>query len=971
MDTYPPQTPPAQSQPLAENAADVIHRLEQTRAWIAAMQARAPLVPDQLSTQDLPAFTAQVDSWWLERVDGTGSSSLEQAIATRIATTMRDDAMLRGLDGTLGHEDVEKITAVVRMQGHVAPPGTLLRDVLFSGEPYPGALILADTLANGPALLFMPDRGWERYESLESLHEELEDRTRHELLLRDTLPGLRVAEVDRMVREASFVDSQPAATDIFAGMARRIALMQRAQVSDAWDGLARGDTPASVADAVRAALDLHGKLDIEAMHMDRQRRLLAAHLSSRLAGVPAPVRDYWLRAASEVRTESVEGLRELEANGVADAIMPPDNMNDADAVLAYRDSLLRAFDSRQQGRVRRHVAARLMRARMALAVADARLDYYLANDPSGFLDDHNERGFRWMRAVLDAPAAAERQTIEGHDIVVHQFTYRGAVVGDLLAVGARNRGSAARVVLYTPDAPDGRSVREFEDAAAAAREFLYNPRFESWLLDRLPASHATTDIHGARHFSIPERSRRTSWIVGNSDGRTFTATAEAFGEREVRGNAFEATYASVVSRMVLDMSELAGSLREHQAARTRWFAGVINDALSPGPRIVREVFEGVGRGMRALWRVEDALRAGDYARAFVDATEAYVNLLDLAPVAHGVVRPMFYLRRSGHASTLGMAEPLARPPARLDTRYTAANANLLGVRPDVRGVHSVGNRRYIVSSGVPYEVRFDATNATWRLARQGAADSVYTGPAIRWAPDGWRLRTDVGLRGGRRTLELPSPGRRPTVRNVAEADLAGLTANQRGQFLRTLRQRLGGQAADDLHIDVLMADGRALPVGPTRWNAWNDALEAAHRAPRAAPPPRVAPPLIVRPPWRLVPPEQWPDSVWYYPPGFVGALDHPTVYLPVVRVRGSGISGLVASPLDPALRQARLGVAPPRWVHVHLERLRGTAGRGPAVHVFVDDTTADPRYLLRSAGEGGTFLVLRPGQFTVGQPAVP
>jgi len=137
--------------------------------------------------------------------------------------------------------------------------------------------------------------------------------------------------------------------------------------------------------------------------------------------------------------------------------------------------------------------------------------------------------------------------------------------------------------------------------------------------------------------------------------------------------------------MVLDMSELAGSLREHQAARTRWFAGVINDALSPGPRIVREVFEGVGRGMRALWRVEDALRAGDYARAFVDATEAYVNLLDLAPVAHGVVRPMFYLRRSGHASTLGMAEPLAR----LGAKVTAVDADPVAI--EAAKLHAAGS----------------------------------------------------------------------------------------------------------------------------------------------------------------------------------------------------------------------------------------------------------------------------------------
>lgn len=972
MDTYPPQTPPAQLRPVTEEAANVIHRLDQTRRWLADMLAHAPLVPDELSAQGPGPFLAQMDAWWNRPADTAGAVTLEQAMVMRIADTMRDDGALRGLDGTLAQEDVERIYSLVRMQGHVAPTGMLLRDVLFGGEPYPGALILADASANGRALLFMPDRGWERYESLTRLHEELEDRTRHELLVRDTLPGLRVSDVDRMVGMASFIASRPAGADVFASMARRIATMQRAQVVEAWDGLARGDTPASVADAVRAALDMHAKLDIDAMHLDRQQRLLAAHLSSRLAAVPTSARDHWLRTASELRTETEDGLRELKANGVSDAIMPPDNLGDPDAVRGYRDALLAAFDPRAGGRVRRQVAARLMRARMALAVADARLGYFLPGDPPAFRADWNERGFQWMRAVLDAPAAAGRRQIDGHEIVVRQFTYRGAVVGDALIVGVRRRDSVSRVVLYTPDAPDGRSVREFDDAAEAARKFLYDPRFEQWLLDRLPASHASLDAHGTRHFAIPEGTRRAAWVVGQAGHTGLTATAEAFAEREVPGDVFEATYGSVVSRMVLDMSELEASLREEQAAPARWLAGALKDALSPGPRMVREMISGFARGMRAVWRVEDALRGGDHAGAFVDATEAYVNLLGLVPVAQVAARPLFYLRRAGGVSLLGTANPLLKSAPNLDPRYAAPRINLHGARPDVRGLHSLGGRRYIVSSGIPFEVRFDSANATWRLARQGAPDAVYTGPAIRWANDGWRVRTDVGLRGGRHVVEAPlaSPG--PNFRNVAETDLAGLTANQRGEFLRTLRQRLGGPSADDLHIDVLMADGRPVPVGRTRWEAWHDALEAARRAPQAAPPPRVAPPVILRPPWRAIEPAEWPDSVWYYPSGFVGALDTPTIYLPSVRVRGSGISGLVASPLDPALRQARTGVTPARWVQIHLDRLRGQGVGVPAVHLFVDDTAADPRYLVRAAGaDQGTFLVLRPGQFSVGQPAVP
>ena len=926
-------------------------------------------MPEQPLPTGLEPFLSSVDAWWKTPARSGATMTVEQALAAQMATVMEADATLRALDRTLPQPDADRITAVMRSLGRIVPTETALYDILFDGMPYPGALAIAGNTPDKPVLLFMPDRGWDRFPSLPRMHEELEERIRHELISRDTLPGLRVSDVDRMIARPGFVASRPAGVDIFSTIIRRVAAVQRRQVTDAWEGLSHGDDAATVADSVRAALDIHARLDIDAMHADRLQRVLALRNAARLARVPAPVREAWHHTASELRSETDEGLRTLKAHGVSDAIDPPEGLQDPDAVRHYRDQLLAAFDPRRDGRVRRDVAARLMRARLAMAAADARLGYYLPEDRPGFRDDHAERGYQWLHAVHSAPVASGRPTVEGHDIVVRQFTYRGAVVGDLLAIGARQRDSVSTVVLYTPDTPDGRDIREFADAAEAAREFLYHPRFETWLLDRLPASHASADTQGNRHFAIPDGTRRATWIVGQSGGEGFTATAEAFGEREIQGHVFEANYASVVARMLLDLSELEASLREQQAAPYWRLAGIVQDALSPGPAMVREMFTGLGRGMRALWRVEDALRSGDYTRAFLDATEAYVNLLGTVPIAHVAVRPWVYLRGVAGASWLPGAARATRSAAGLDPRYAAPQVSLLETAPDAQGIHALGPRRYVVSGNVPYEVRFDRANLTWRLTRPGAPDTHYTGPAIRREGGQWGLRPDMGLRGGRRLPGSPPPSRIPIVQHVAEADYTGLTAHQRSEFLRVLRQRLGGTAADDLHIEVLMARGRPVPVGRTRWSAWSDALEAARRAPMAAP--RGAPvPLVVEPPWREIPAIEWPDSVWYYPPDFVTGLERPSIYLPLTRVRGSGFSGLAASPLDPALRQAMTGVMPPRWVQIHLDRLRPQGTRG--FRVFLDDTAPQPHYVLRGADpDPGTFLVLRPGQFTVGQPAVP
>ncbi|MGN6481043.1 hypothetical protein [Luteibacter sp.] len=950
MDLQPPQAPPAAVQSSIQNPSDIHARMEATRAWIDDALAPEPIVPDTMDGITRTTFLAALDAVW----NDTGIS----ALADRFASVMHDDALLRQHDGTLSAAEQQRIAAFTAARGLISPPGVEPRELLFSGEVYAGALALAGASSDTPALLFMPDRGWQAFASLDALHGELERRTRHELVARDTLPGLRVEAVDRMVREDHFVTSRAAPADAIRSMARAVITTRRAQVIDAWDAVALGDSPAGAADAVRTALDLHRHLDVDAMRIDRlQRRLLARH-AARLASAPADARAEWRLEVDALRREYDQATDALDASGTAALPTPPGDTASPDAIRTYRLALADAFAPNGAGRIRQHVAARVLRARVAAASADARLDYYLPAQAPGYIADRDERGHAWMRAVVDSPAAATRRKVQGHDIVVHQFTYRGAVVGDLFIVSARRRESVPRVILYTPDAPDGRSVREFEDAGQAARAVLYNPLFEPWLLDRLPASHARLDANGVRHFDIPEEVRRSRWVLAQQSSGTQTVTAEVFGEREVTGNVFEALLAASVSRMSLDMTDLESALRAAGPVAPLPFASALGDVAN-GTWMVRQFFVDIGRGIRALWRTEDALRAGAYREAFVDATEAYVALLGVVPALHVAARPAAYVR---YAVPGGIRAPLGGA-ARLDRRYAAPGINLAGSRPDAQGIHTIGGRRYVPDAEATYEVHFDDAHATWRLTRPGVADAHYTGPAIAWSRAGWHLRTDIGLRGGRRGPDVYPPEHR--IRTVSESDYADLTMHQRGEFVRVLRQRLGGTMGDDLHADVFIAAGAPVSVGPRFWHAWRSALEAGRRAPlvRPAPP---APPVVAHPPWRELLPEAWPEAVWYQPPAYALPLDHPTVYLPVERVGGSGLSGVAATGQTPAVPNG--GTASP-WVRINLRQVRaaGAPPGRPALRVFIDDSGAQPSYLVRGNTDAqGTFLVLQPGQFLAG-----
>ncbi|WP_369926131.1 dermonecrotic toxin domain-containing protein [Xanthomonas sp. NCPPB 2632] len=916
MDMTPPQAPPAIVSDTQQEAIDGLQRLLDVQGWLTRQQATIPAVPSDPRSGSRDTYLAELAAWWQQPIDdapGMPRVSRTAALATRLASTMRDDALVGRIDGTLDTDAATLATRFARSAGGDLPPDMEARSLRVGEVDYAGAVIVVSRSQPSPVLLFMPDHGWETFPDLDTLHARTERRLREVMAQRDVLAGVRADDAQQVVATARFVDSEAMHGQAFDVMARRIVELQAQKLTDAWP--AEGAVDASrFADDAAAALDLHDLPDIFALLGSREARLTSAAAEARLARVPAGVAQVWRHAVADYRLAGLLAVasarhhpgdmpldlagwsrRELvaalsrrqstidpddiviEVTGTEALSLPTSTASAPALRLSLAEFALRntgLFDGRRlrvtgpagatpdaqtvrelareldlaprfaaylrerlgdpHGRPYRTAAMRLQYARMRIEAADARLSSYLPDEPAVFLDDHEDRGYRLVEAVLDGPTQAGRRTIGGHRVTVRQLVYQGAVVSDVLVIGVRDPRSTSRVVLYTPGAPDGRAYREFTDRATAARQFLYAPAFEDYLLQRLPAELGESRPNGSgRRFRVSEATARAHWVLSApGDGRG-TLTEGPFTEQLVDGDVRTALFDAEIVRQARDVA-WAGRSTAH--ADVESITGILGVALGGhrGPAsAIEDTVGAVGQALRSTWRFYDSVKAGDQPQAFLDFTQAYTASLGLLGL-HGSVpagsKALLSLRRGG---SQGRIQPsrlrITDAHHGLDPRYATRHADLGAIRPDAAGIYRLDGRRYLRQQGHVFEIRHDAALDSWRLVRPNALDAAFSGPAVAPGASGsWRLRTDIGLRGG---WVEHGAFPQPATRGIANAELDGLTAFQRWTFEQAFRRRLHNAA----EANLLFWDVTAVPtprfVTMRQRTAWNDALREARATP--------------------------------------------------------------------------------------------------------------------------------------------
>lgn len=784
----------------------------------------------------LPAF------WSSAQAPGGETRSTE--LGRHLASVMKEEATLRGLDGTLGQAAVALATRIADANNHALPTGVHARELMLGDAPHAGSLVVVDDRTPDLALLFTAHGGWEAFDSLERLL----DATRRRLLESldpEDASGIET-DVFAEAKMQGAVASREIADGIFETLAARMIEVQLARIALAADDHRldsdEPDAATRLGDRIYHELSPAAMLDIHAIESVREAVLLEAAMAQRLTDVPEDVRIDWyeardayndtlaaaamFRAAAGVQAPltlrafaSGELAAKLAALGVDDSpeaitieiarikVLPGplevfdplpgsttprrmslvdfacqnigrfslDTLHAMDAQgTSLRDRLgqraisdmVRDLDiaNRHQahveqrlrqgpaGALARKLAMAVQAAQMRLEVTEARLSYYLPGEPRSFIDDRDERGFRWVKAALET--SGSRRQVDRHDIVVSQLNYRQAALDSILIFAPRSTASAPRIVMYTPDAPDGLTFREFENRQEAAKRFLYHPAFREYLLDRLPAEFATVSANGAtRRFA---GDRLAHWVLGASGDASYTQTAEPFDEREVRGDFLAATYDATVEKYRRDARFLA---RSTASADNDTLLDYLQTRFNPPAHLVEAAIKDIpasfARMIQASWRFYDHVKAGDAGQAFVAFTDGYVNALNLAVppyiggrhIAGAVVRSRTATR--GVAST---GVQIRTPRARFDDRYAARGLRKPG-KPDQDGIFRVRGQSYIEHEGTLFAVRQDAAYGLWRLApTRGALDAHFTGPLIQRVDGRWIYALDAGLRGGMRRL---------------------------------------------------------------------------------------------------------------------------------------------------------------------------------------------------------------------------
>ena len=551
-----------------------------------------------------------------------------------------------------------------------------------------------------------------------------------------------------------------------------------------------------------------------------------------------------------------------------------DLVRTVDLAARYRGYVDETFRSGTDAAMRGEHASMLQRAHMRHLLAEARLSYYLADAPRSFRDDRAERAYHWVEAVLDAPAANDRARVEGHEIVVRQMTYLGTPMRDVLAIGVKDPASVPSVVLYTPDAPDGITFREFEDRTDAGKRFFYHPSFREYLLDRLPADNARVLPNGtAREFA---GDHLANWVLGSGSSSGYTKTEAPFEEKEIRDSFLTATYDLDVRHGLRNIRTFTRSADE---ANWGWLVaqlrGVTVDSIVG--KAIKGVVTAPAQAAQAAWRLYDNVKAGDHAEAFVDFADFYNASLAVASPTYaassGTIAHAITGARFRAAGRLVEARPAVQPTVVFEPRFMARDVRKTG-RADRNGIFTIEGKRFIEHDGMLYRVVRDNDYATWRLSRPEGNSTVPTGPAIQRTAAGTWVHRRVGLKGGSGRGQGGSAERLPDLYDElqAEVEIAFRDPVERelvATRIRYERERVTGQTGVEPGAPGPAAMPPAISAGQRL--RWNDALARARTrlAARSAQPNAhgAATPVDLTPdagPFRLITRADAPADLWYY-----------------------------------------------------------------------------------------------------------
>jgi len=168
-------------------------------------------------------------------------------------------------------------------------------------------------------------------------------------------------------------------------------------------------------------------------------------------------------------------------------------------------------------------------------------------DTDSFLLDREHRGYQWLQKLVGADTPAAGKGVVPHNVVASALiianspgTRNGYALNEVLMIGVENPRSVASVILYTPSAPTGRTIKEFIDSSAMQlylkRQWDTSPEWRRYFMQRLstPGQAVLTESKVARTVLLSELVISARSRINNPFDHLHTVV--------IKGSLFDALY---------------------------------------------------------------------------------------------------------------------------------------------------------------------------------------------------------------------------------------------------------------------------------------------------------------------------------------------------------------------------------------------------------------------------------------------
>ena len=385
---------------------------------------------------------------------------------------------------------------------------------------------------------------------------------------------------------------------------------------------------------------------------------------------------------------------------------------------------------------------------MQLMIAQMRLDALEAKISGDFSPDRLDRGYRWVEAVLDEAQNPQAiATVEGHAIKVHQLLVGETTVRGVLIISAHSLSvpssaselelpslhpqfSVSSIVVYTPEAPDGKRFREFENRSHMAGKFLHEAQFTDYLVGRVSAGHHVRIRHlfkqGLRAPDV-----KLLPIAGNFIEQACIAQA-----RHAIANA------DAVSNSTTELNGLC-------VWNSIELAVDIVTAVLP-LKVTAPI--ALARSLLSLWNGFDALKRDSQLEALGHFVGMIAHLVDAGVDIAVVVARVPLTRAIASPAALDSRLAYSQGLTDLTLRSDGVYAGVYEKVPKQGGF----SQYFVQQEKYWYQIKYDKDRLVWRVMDMRRPQAWYRSPISQGSDGLWRVSTpQLSLRGGGRSTLAP------------------------------------------------------------------------------------------------------------------------------------------------------------------------------------------------------------------------